>query len=351
MVRKKNRRGKPRKQANTQPENSLVPIVGLSELFALPLTALVEADAYGSKVFLEFLQTFAFEPSVDGGSDNYGRLRTVTFYYTATNSTGAIQPMRVEIPWISLVPLPLLSIRDAHMEFEVEVVGVVETTGSEELQPATASQGRKVASPAPRRRHLQARLFRSSTSAVPVTTQTVMPTRSPSFFSSAASAQETPASEQVKSRVNMHVQMNMAQSDLPMGIIQLLNLAQQGTLEQSLNGPVMTISSTNGQLLFTEVGEVLEVSISLSDERGIPISDTEVLLTQDADRAFSPKKCTVQTDASGNAQARFQVNTLPVQSIELKSIYAKASVKTERYSQADVAAALNVELRNLATQS
>lgn len=347
MARKTVQRGGQAPRQN-QPvsESSLVPVVGLNELFSLPLTALIEADAYGSKVFLEFLQTFAFEQGADGGSDNYGRLRTVTFYYTTTNSAGVIQSKRVEIPWISLVPLPLLSIRDAHMEFEVEVVGVVEqTTKSTQQERKNGDRPSSARTPVPQRR-LQARLFRSSTSALPVTPATSLPTRSPNVSGTAASPKTDSASEQVKSRVNMHVQMNMGQSDLPMGIIQLLNLAQEGTLEQPIGAPYMTLSSANGQLVFDEVGETLEVAVFLADERGVPIPDAQVSLTQDQERSLSPMKSTVQTDASGKARALFQVKTLPPQSVELKTIYAKTSVTTEKYALADVSATLNFELRN-----
>lgn len=347
MARRPRRRGSAPQPAPTGSSVNIVQVVGLSELFALPLTALVDADVYGSQAFLAFLKEFAFEPTGDGNGDDYGRLRTVTFYYTANGSMGSTQQMKVEVPWISLVPLPLLSIKDAHMEFEVEVVGVTETTTTNGVEDARERLEKtdNVKKASAQQRQFQVRLMRSSQSAVPVTAQTTSPGRvSGNARASASGETTTTASEEVRSRVNMHVQMNMGQSDLPAGIIQLLNLTQQGTMEQSLTGPVLTLRTADGRVVMSAEGEVIEVVARLVDEKGYPIKGAHVRLSQDRDPYFTPERAVARTNANGEAHATFQLTKLPKEQPVLKSIFALTVVETPSFKQADISATLNIEI-------
>lgn len=336
-------------------DTELLSVVGLAELFALPLTALVDADVYGAQAFLAFLKEFAFEPLPNGNPDDYGKLRTVTFFYTANGPGGVPQQMRVEVPWISLVPLPLLSIKDAHIEFEVEVVGITETTQTTPLakNASNSSAGRRhekadnVKMASVQKRQLSARLFKTTGSAVPVTNKTTKPTRAfgpPGSSAQTSSVSESSASEEVKSRVNMYVQMNMVQSDLPMGIIQLLNLTQQGTMEQELSGPGMELSTASGTSVVSQPGEKIEVIARVFDGTGKPVNNIEIEFTQDTVPYFSPDSATAYTNSNGVASVTFKLIKQASGQPVIKSIFAVAEMSADGFETIDISAKLDITI-------
>lgn len=93
----------------------------LKDLIAAPLLATLEADAMTTAGYVKFLKEVAFEAD-EGGS--LGKLRTFTFQYRQTEK-GAKVLKSVHIPVISLIPIPLLQIREATFDFDIKILDSV----------------------------------------------------------------------------------------------------------------------------------------------------------------------------------------------------------------------------------
>lgn len=98
-------------------------IYDIEQLFAIPLVATVNADIYAAKRFVNYLRQYGFK---NGEGDNWGELRTVKFTYNTTNAQGIIVHHKIEIPIISLVPLPLLQVKNAEYKMEINILGRIQ---------------------------------------------------------------------------------------------------------------------------------------------------------------------------------------------------------------------------------
>lgn len=109
------------KQQNVISVNSQV--MELQQLIAGPLVSTIEADTLSSRRYLEMLQLIAFE-DVTEGDRNIRRLRTLKFAYQETNVNGYRNKV-VSIPLVTLLPLPLLQIKEADFDFDINILDAV----------------------------------------------------------------------------------------------------------------------------------------------------------------------------------------------------------------------------------
>jgi hypothetical protein len=112
-------------------------IVSFQELLAGPLIATIYADFTASQRFLELILEYGLEEVSDENSPVFldqqvtdqplGCLKMVTFWYNQTNyNTGENDYIRVQIPLLSLIPLPLLQIQQANFDFNIRIFSEVE---------------------------------------------------------------------------------------------------------------------------------------------------------------------------------------------------------------------------------
>jgi hypothetical protein len=109
------------KQQKTITTNSQV--MELQQLIAGPLVSTIEADALSSRRYLEMLELIAFE-TVKEGDTNIRHLRTLKFAYQETNVSGNRNKV-VSIPLVTLLPLPLLQIKEADFDFDINILDAV----------------------------------------------------------------------------------------------------------------------------------------------------------------------------------------------------------------------------------
>ena len=103
-----------------------VQVLTLRELLSSTLVAAVDADTATSGRYFDNLCEIAFD-SFDPRTNEAGNLRTLTFSYT--DRDGLVQSLN--IPVLSLVPLPLLQISDADFGFNVCVVDMLQPAEEE----------------------------------------------------------------------------------------------------------------------------------------------------------------------------------------------------------------------------
>jgi hypothetical protein len=102
-------------------------VMDLKQLIASPLIATLEADAMTTAGYVNFLKEVAFEADNKGG---LGKLRTFTFQYYQNDNNGKTLKV-VQIPVISLIPIPLLQIKEATFDFDVKILDTVTESDEE----------------------------------------------------------------------------------------------------------------------------------------------------------------------------------------------------------------------------
>lgn len=173
-------------------------IMELKDLISGPLVATIDADTISTRRYLSYLYELAFE-SYDPTTGKVGKLRSLEFNYRTSDSFG-IHNQKVSIPLLTLVPLPLLQVKEADFDFDIQIIDAVSADKNATFSlksPEIASATQDDASEGLRLR-----------------------------VSMAASNIE--AGEDVKRRqglsANMKVKVKMQQADMPGGLSNLLSL-------------------------------------------------------------------------------------------------------------------------------
>ena len=97
-------------------------VVSLRDLLSSTLVATVDADTAAAQRYYSNMCELAFE-HYDKGTDEAGNLRTLTFWYT--DAAGTTQSL--DIPILSLLPLPLLQVKEADFGFNVRIADLSES--------------------------------------------------------------------------------------------------------------------------------------------------------------------------------------------------------------------------------
>ncbi|KVF19007.1 MULTISPECIES: DUF2589 domain-containing protein [Burkholderia] len=109
--------------------DSISPVVDLQYLFAAPIEAVIEADFMAARQFVRYVREFGFvrkpstgcEPRELDDSD-FGELRMITFFYEQVLGKDKTEWRRVQVPVLSLIPLPLLEVKTATFDFGVRLL-------------------------------------------------------------------------------------------------------------------------------------------------------------------------------------------------------------------------------------
>ena len=98
-------------------------VMDLKELISGPLLATIDADSISSRHYLDYLFELAFE-SYDRKTGAVGEMRYLTFTYNSQDVNG-VRKQKVSIPLLTLVPLPLLQVKEADFDFDIQIVDAV----------------------------------------------------------------------------------------------------------------------------------------------------------------------------------------------------------------------------------
>jgi hypothetical protein len=123
----------------------------LYELIGAPLMALVDAESQAAKATANFIREMGFNvsrPEAEGpDSEDFGDLKMVTFRSQKRGPDGKLQSFKVEVPLLSLLPIPALQIKDAELEFLAKIIDypkrsqiVHKGESGEEKKPQTEDQ-------------------------------------------------------------------------------------------------------------------------------------------------------------------------------------------------------------------
>lgn len=190
-------------------------VMELQQLIAGPLIATVEADSLSTQQYLDYLMRIAFE-SYDPVTGKTGKIRTLTFSFTEQDINGA-QKKSVNIPLLTLVPLPLLQIQEADFDFDIKILDAFCENMEEKF---SVKQGIGVKEPQ------ETVGFKMRASLAP----------QQSSIGQGGELQQSLAA-------NMKVKVKMRQADMPAGLSNLLHLTannlqieDEGTVDETEGG-------------------------------------------------------------------------------------------------------------------
>lgn len=165
----------------------------------------------------DFIESVGFDKRDAPESENsFGRLRTVSFNYTKQDVNGRDVEALVELPLLSLVPIPLLQVKDAQLSFSLKII----ETNSQTTEPL-----RSVASSA---------FSTTATSSPPVSMQAVYK-----------------ASNNTDTTIDMKVTINLVQSDMPAGLQQLFQIMEQASTSKQTQTDPTPVSSIDSRAMLT----------------------------------------------------------------------------------------------------
>lgn len=181
-------------------------VMELKDLISAPLIATIDADSISSRHYLHYLYEIAFETH-NKATGEVGKLRTLTFTYMSHDAGGS-RKQQVSIPLLTLVPLPLLQVKEADFDFDIQVIdGFEQQTESsfslkdgKEIKPNHLSDSD---------RGMKLRV---------------------SLAASSAASESSKTNVHQGLTANMKVKVKMRQADMPGGLSNLLSMAANNLL-------------------------------------------------------------------------------------------------------------------------
>ena len=227
-------------------------IFNFDTLIKLPIQAVIDANIQAAMASANFIRKFGFVKqearSSDSGDQYWGELRMATFTYDYAGTGGVPQQMVISIPILSLIPLPLLIVDRAEFEFGIQIINhlvrdkiSVSTNGEETIA---------------RKKEVFAML-------TPLNDR-----------------RSTPAEEVLDRQLvsNMNARVEIVQSDLPAGILQLINLSQEATRGNTTYDFALNIAPQ--RLEFDNELQTLELKVIVQAAEQDPSESLQVATNQ-----------------------------------------------------------------------
>ena len=101
-----------------EPQSS---VLSLAQLIGAPIHALVDAEAQSAMATARFIRSVGFTGNGDGMGD-LGELQMARFKRRNRHADGSEDDVEVQIPLLSMLPIPALQIKDAELDYTVKIV-------------------------------------------------------------------------------------------------------------------------------------------------------------------------------------------------------------------------------------
>lgn len=172
----------------------------ITELLGAPMAAIVHAEGIAARATADFIKEVGFTNDSDSIDGDYGEIRNVTFSYERIASNGTAELAKLSVPLLTIIPIPSIQVAEAEIEFDLAMT-----------QPES--------SPTPKD---SSKLGNLSSY------------RSVQLKAVFAKKQNPSASSPVTTTAtaNMNVKIRLAQSELAVGMVQLLNILDSTNKEK-----------------------------------------------------------------------------------------------------------------------
>jgi len=171
----------------------------ISELLGAPMAAIVQAEGIAARATADFIKEVGFTGVSDNIDGDYGSIRNVTFSYERIKADGNTEIAKLSVPLLTIIPIPSIQVAEAEIEFDLAMA-----------QPESSS--------APKENSKLGNL-----SAYKSVQLKAIFAKKPS---AAANSPVTSATS------NMRVKIKLAQSEMSVGMVQLLNILDSANKEK-----------------------------------------------------------------------------------------------------------------------
>lgn len=185
----------------------------LYQLIGAPLLALIQAESQAAQATAAFIEEIGFESTdskddsrTEGESDkqsnSLGAMKMAKFSNHMQGPDGTINKMDIEVPVLSLVPIPALQIKDAELEFYVKILDF-----SKSQKTSRLNKNKQVTA--------------EGADDHDFLSQNQMQLRASMGRGPSTNQQQSSMESQVR------IKINMTQADIPVGLSKLFNIMDQ----------------------------------------------------------------------------------------------------------------------------
>jgi hypothetical protein len=198
-------------------------VLNLYELIGAPLLAVVQAESQAAQVSAQFIKQIGFtqeeSPSQPGAvtdrdleqGGHFGDLKMVHFRHQARDPQGRLETRQLDVPALSLFPIPLLQVKHAEFDFAIRILDH-ESRGPEH-RPDTPVQK---------------------------TDRLEFLSKNRVELKGAISQQQPQIAGQRTTAMALHVKIRMEQADMPAGLMKMLSVLDQSITSTPLATPPVT---------------------------------------------------------------------------------------------------------------
>ena len=234
------------------------------ELIGAPLLSFVQAEFQATQTTLEFIERFGF--TEDNSEGDLGKLKTFKFRQNTTNANGVSHPVDIEIPLLSMVPIPLMQVKEADLEFDLKITDCQSFSGNGKFNRDVTRQ---------------AKYTKNDNEVV-----NRLDFMSPNLMQMKA-VMANADNRTTKQETQMKVKLRLAPSDFPTGLSHLLEIMDQGVTRTPVKNPVHSIKlffsnniktgSEGYTLLLDNQFPQFTLTVIALDKQGKPVpEETEV---------------------------------------------------------------------------
>ncbi|MEO3428207.1 DUF2589 domain-containing protein [Pelagibius sp. CAU 1746] len=185
-------------------------VLSLAQLIGAPIHALVDAEAQSAMATARFVRAVGFtgpKEGEPGGMGDLGDLQMARFTRRRRSADGTEEDVEVQIPLLSMLPIPALQIKDAELDYTVKIVQT-------EALPQRQAEVNQL-----------------------IEARGAGPLREPPATLRAAFAREPRAGDRRSVDMLVKMKLRIEQADMPGGLAQLLALAAETTRQTPLPPP------------------------------------------------------------------------------------------------------------------
>lgn len=178
-------------------------VLSLAQLIGAPIHALVDAEAQSAMATARFIRSVGFVGNGDGMGE-LGDLQMARFKRRRSNADGSDEEVEVQIPLLSMLPIPALQIKDAELDYTVKIIQT-------EALPQRQAEINQL-----------------------MTTKRQGPLGEPPATLRAAFAREQRPGDRRSVDMLLKMKLRIEQADMPAGLAQLLALAGESTGQKAV---------------------------------------------------------------------------------------------------------------------
>jgi len=188
----------------------------LSQLIGAPLLALIQAESQAAQATAEFIENIGFERASSDDTNNaddqennnsLGQLKMATFSNQMKGQNGELKEMKVQVPLLSLIPIPALQIKDAELEFYVKILDFRKEESLSKMQKSFST-----------RKSIEHNDDQDQDAEKPMLNERIQ---------LRAAMGRGPSTHQSSMESQVRIKINMTQADIPSGLSKLFHIMEQ----------------------------------------------------------------------------------------------------------------------------